>query len=209
MRKDHSEKNADTLVRMARLVWAVAILVAIGGTLLIPPIIRLLTPVEYHESATFVPIMVVAFLAQAVNVVFGTELYFSKKTYLVPIMTASSAVVSIVITLLTVKQYGAMGVAWANALGAVALTTTGVLLSRRLVKIPHEAGNLLRLAGCGGAVIAVAWPLLTGQSIVGQFVVGTLAMAAFPALLWACGDPTVNETAKFVKQRWDWLRAGG
>ena len=43
LRKDHTPKNVDTLVRTARFVWASAILVAIGATFLAPPVLRLMT----------------------------------------------------------------------------------------------------------------------------------------------------------------------
>ena len=199
-------KNVETLVRTARFVWAGSITVAIGATLLIPPILRLMTPEQFHGAATLVPIMVIGFLAQTVYSAFGPELYFSKKTYLVPIVTASSAIVSIVITMLTVKTMGAAGVAWANSLGALALTVTAVIFSRRLVSIPHQAKDLLRLAFCGIAVAGAAWASV-GQTMAGQFAVGTAAVVAFPALLWICGDPTVREAADDLKQRWAMFRA--
>ncbi len=185
---------------------------AIGATFLTPPILRLMTPEQFHDAATLIPIMVIGFLAQTVYSAFGPELYFSKKTYLVPIVTASSAIVSIVITMLTVKTMGAAGVAWANSLGAVALTITAVIFSRRLVSIPHRLTDLLRLAGCGIVVAGAAWLLAgstgAGQSIVGQFAVGILAIVAFPALLWISGDPTVREATDYLVKRWAMFRTG-
>jgi O-antigen/teichoic acid export membrane protein len=206
LRSDHTPKNVDTLVRTARFVWAGAIAVSIGGTFFIPPIMRLLTPVEFHNAASLVPILVVGFLAQTVYFVFGPELYYSKKTYLVPIVTASSAIVSVVFTLATVKTMGAAGVAWANSLGTVAMMVTAVIFSRRLVSIPHQAKDLLRLAACGIAVAGIAWPLAHG-AIVQQIVVAVLAAAAYPVLLWICGDPTVREATEYLGKRWSTFTA--
>ncbi|HEX4147113.1 MAG TPA: oligosaccharide flippase family protein [Pirellulales bacterium] len=201
LRSDYSAKNIDALVRTARFVWAGAITVAIGGVFFIPPMLRLMTPQEYHNAATLVPILVVGFLSQTVYFVFGPELYYSKKTYLVPIVTASSAIVSVLFTLATVKSMGAAGVAWANSLGSVALTVTAVILSRRLVSIPHRAKDLLRLAICGLAVFAVAWPLADG-TVARQIAVALVAAPAYPLLLWICGDPTVREAAEYAAKHW-------
>jgi O-antigen/teichoic acid export membrane protein len=206
LRADHRPKNVETLVRTARFVWAGSITVAIGATFLIPPILRLMTPEQFHDAATLVPIMVIGFLSQTVYSAFGPELYFSKKTYLVPIVTASSAIVSILITLATVKTMGAAGVAWANSLGSVALTVTAVIFSRRLVSIPHQPKDLLRLAVCGVAVTAAAWPLAQG-AVTQQIAVALAAAAAFPALLWICGDPTVREATEYLAKRWSTFTA--
>jgi O-antigen/teichoic acid export membrane protein len=206
LRSDHTPKNVDTLVQTARFIWAAAIAMAIGGTFFIPPVLRLMTPVDFHSAAALVPILVIGFLSQMVYFVFGPELYFSKKTYLVPIVTAASAIVSVAITLATVKTMGATGVAWANSLGSVALTITAIIFSRRLVSIPHRSKDLLRLAACGIAVAGVAWPLAQG-TILGQIAVAVVAAAAYPILLWICGDPTVREAADYLKRRWSMFRA--
>ena len=205
LRADHTPKNVATLVRTARLVWAGAIGVAIGATFLIPPILKLVMPVDFDDAAELIPIMVIGFLAQTVYSVFAPEIYFTKKTYLVPIGTVVSVIVSIVFTVLTVKTMGAAGVAWANSLGLVALAVMAVILSRRLVSIPHQPQDLLRLVGCGIAAAGGGWIVAhgtgAGQFIVGQLAAGIVAIVTYPALLWFCADPTVREAARLLDRR--------
>ncbi|HTU27232.1 MAG TPA: oligosaccharide flippase family protein [Pirellulales bacterium] len=205
LRSDHSEKNVATLVRTGRFVWAAALWVSIGGIFFIPPFIRLATPVEFHNSAALVPIMVVGFLGQTVFFLFGPELYYSKKTYLVPITSVVSAIVTLTVTLLTVKSSGAAGVAWANSLGYLASALTAVVLTRRLVSIPYCLADLVRLSVCALVVFAAGW-MLTGETIVQGAAVTVATAAAFPVLLWITGDPTVREAAQFVRRRLAMLR---
>ena len=203
LRKEHTQKNADTLARTARFVWAGAILVAIAAVYFLPPLLLLTTPDRLHASAPLVPILVVGFLSQMIYLIFAPEIYFSKRTYLVPIVSASSLIVTVGFTLLTVEWLGAAGVAWAGSLGMTATAITAVTFSRRLVSLPHRGIDIFRLAACGIVVAAVAWPFAQGP-IPQAIAVAVAATAAFPLLLWISGDPTIREAVTYFRQRLEW-----
>ena len=200
LRKEHTQKNADTLARTARFVWAGTILVAIAAIFFLPQLLLLTTPDRLHASAPLVPILVVGFLSQMIYLLFAPEIYFSKRTHLVPIVSASSLIVTVGFTLLTVEWLGATGVAWAGSLGMTATAITAVTFSRRLVSLPHRGVDIFRLAACGALVAAVAWPFAQGP-IPQAIGVAVAATAAFPLLLWISGDPTIREAAAYIKQR--------
>lgn len=59
-----------------------------GAALLGPPLIRVMTPEQFHEAAPLVPILAREFLPRGLYYLFGTEIFYSKKTFLVPILSA-------------------------------------------------------------------------------------------------------------------------
>jgi O-antigen/teichoic acid export membrane protein len=200
LRKDESAKNTDTLARTARFLWTGSIALAIAATFLIPPVMYLVTPDQFHNAPPLVPILVFGFLGQTVYYVFGSEIYYSKRTYLVPIVSAASAIVTIGVSFATVKTMGAAGIAWANSLGNWAMALAALFFARRLVAIPHCRRDLTRLIACAVAVSVVAWFAAEGP-LLQQFIVGFAAVVALPVLLWLTGDPTVPQAVEFVRRR--------
>ena len=205
LRNDETQKSVETVVRTAALCLDGCRGSCLGGALLIPAMIRLLTPEQFHTSAGIVPILCLGFLGQTVYSVFAPEIYYSKRTYLVPLVSGTSLIVTILITVLTVKEYGAFGIAWATSLGILSMAVTSILLSQRLVAIPHCRLDLLRIGACGAAVAAVAW-MLPVHSIPEQLIVGSLEVLAFPLLLWVSGDPTVRGARDYLRERVALLR---
>src|SRR5205823_3752117 len=101
-------------------------------------------PARFHESAEMVPILTLGFLAQSVYSLFAPEILYSKRTWLIPVVALSSASVNVVVTLCTVKAFGARGVAWAMSAGFAASALVGALFAVRLVSIPHRWRDALR-----------------------------------------------------------------
>ena len=165
-----------------------------------------MTPERFHDAATLVPILVIGFLGQTVYFVFGPELYFSKKTYLVPIVTAASAIVS---------SGDHPGDGQDDGSGRRGL---GELAGRRgddghgghfLAAVGVDSASMRRIC-CGWRLAASRWPPWPGRlpsgTMVQQIVVAVVAAAAYPALLWICGDPTVREAAAYLAIRWSMFR---
>jgi O-antigen/teichoic acid export membrane protein len=149
-------------------------------------------PASYHGGAALLPILVIAFLAQAAYTVTGPEIYYSKKTWLVPVVAYSAAAVDVAVSVLTAPYYGAIGVAWGLAARWVMTAALAGFFSLRLVKIPHAWFSYLRIAICG-LLSAAMFHWRPMHSIFADLAWGTLALCFYPAFLLAGGDPTIRE----------------
>ena len=89
----------------------------------------------------------------------GPEIFYRKRTWLLPVIVYGSAAVDITISVLTVEKYGAVGVAWASAARSTLSAAIAGIISCRLVKIPYPWLSMLRSAICG-LVIAIPLSLL-------------------------------------------------
>jgi len=197
LRASGKPSDLDRLAAAARNVWGGAVGLTAGIALLGPPAILLLTPERFHAAAPLVPVLALGMLAQTVYTLFGSEIFYGKKTYLVPVVSLCGAAATVGITILTARRFGATGVAWATTAGLIATALAAGLLSRRLVRLPVRPASFLRIAAAGAAVYALG-RLLPADTWTGAGArLGCLAV--FPALLWLSGDPTVREAAAFLR----------
>ncbi len=196
-RKEGTEEALLPLAATARNVWAGAIAAALGIRTLGPPTIMLMTPDSYHTAIPLVPILVVSFLGLVMYSMSSSEVYYSKQTWWIPLIAYGGAAVEVGITVLTVERHGAAGVAWAASARWLFWALAFGLLSRRFVKVPYPWFSLIRITLCGAAVY-VASLLLPPIAGWREWFVGCGGLAAFAALLWITGDPSLREGVKLA-----------
>ena len=197
-RKESTPLGMQRLAETARNVWAIAVFGALGVALLGPSAIVFLPP-EYHAAAPLLPIVVLGFLGMVVNSLFNPEIYYSKQTWWVPAVAYSSSAVNVTLSWLLVGRYGAAGVAWGTVGQALVSSILFVIISLRLVKIPHQWFSLLRISVCGAAAAsALLWT--PQDNVVVQFGVGMLGVIVFPMLLWLTGDRSIREGLQLLRR---------
>lgn len=201
LRKDNTPDGLQRLAVTARNVWALAVGAAVGGTLLGPPLVRLMLPETYHAAASLLPILVIGFLGTtAYNLIGGPEVYYSKQTWWLPVIVFSCAALDIVISALTAARYGAAGVALGMSARLVATAVWAGVISIRLVKIPFSWFSLVRISLCGIAAVAVGLRLAE-PNIARSLVVGSGAVVIYIALLAASGDPSIRAAWELLRRR--------
>lgn len=199
IRKESTSVGTHRLAVTARNVWALAIFCALGAALLGPWVLVLMTPKDFHPAASLLPILAVYFLGMVIQSLFGPEVYYSKQTWWVPVVVYSGAAIEITVSALTARRFGPEGVALASTTRMVATAILFAIISMRLVKVPHQWGNLVRITLCGIAVgSAIVW--LPHHHGLAQVAYAALALAAFPLLLWATGDPSIREGLRFGRR---------
>ncbi len=200
LRNDRTSQSLETIAKMARNVCAIAVTCVLAGMLLFPPLIRLMTPVQFHVAANLVPILCIGFLGQALYTIVGPELFYSKKTYWVPVVSGVAVLVTVALTLLTARDYGATGLAWGTAAGSLTSALTAGAISRRLVSVPLRYLDLLRIGSCGFAVamLGIYMPIETTSL---QLPAMAACLVVFPMLLWVTGDPTIREVMHFASDQ--------
>lgn len=191
IREAREQEDLDRLVTTVRDVWAAALALALAGGLGGPALVRLMTPAEYHAAAPLITILAFGFLGHMAYTLLASEIYFLKKTWLVPLVSVSSLVATVGVTALTVDRFGAVGVAWANSASMLAAALVAGNLAVRLVDLPHDWLSLVRstLIGGGLLVAALFQPALDPLP---QLALGGGALLLFAALLWLTGDPSIR-----------------
>ncbi len=200
VRKEGSEAGLRRLAVTARNVWAAAVGCAVGAALLGPPLIVLVTPADYHAAAPLVPIFALSFLGLTAHNFVSPEVLYSKRTWLVPIIVYGAAAIEITIAALTVKSWGAAGVASGAAARMIITAAIEGIISCRLVTIPYAWFSMVRITACGVMAFLPVY-LYVPESVLWQLAGGVIGLLAYAALLLVTRDPSIRDITSFVKRR--------
>jgi O-antigen/teichoic acid export membrane protein len=188
VRKKGDRQGLRNLAVTGRHVWTASVGLCLAAALFGPPAVRIMMDVRYHEAAVLMPILALVFILQITNQLLATEIYFAKKTKLLPLMSALSVATNIGVAVWAAPIYGGQGVAWAYVASIAVLVFLGVWFSRRTMLVPYPwlgmAGPVVLAAAIFGASLifrdAGAW-VLAGVALGGvSLYVGGLAMFADP-----------------------------
>jgi O-antigen/teichoic acid export membrane protein len=198
IRKEATEQGLSQLAATSRHVWLAALFCFLGVALLGPPAIVLMTPERYHDAAPLVPILCVSFLAQTLYTLLGPEIFYAKRTWLVPVVSVAGLVATLATAAILAPSYGAAGIAWATSFGAIAAMLVAVYFSLQTVRVPHDWLGLGRAGLVCGFVYLVADLQLSGD-VWRDAAIGALALAVFPIALWLVRDSSIRESYRFAR----------
>lgn len=131
--------------------------IVVGISVLGREAIMILTESSYHGAFVFVPIVALAYLFQSWYRPFNEILNFYKKTVLVAIGSVIQGVANLLLNILLVPKYGAMGASWATF---VSLLLLGVFVFVWSQKIHPITLCYKRFAGITVLAI-ICWGILS------------------------------------------------
>jgi O-antigen/teichoic acid export membrane protein len=188
------------LVAAERSVWMTAVFGYVLVSVLGPGVVALMTPPQFHAAGSLLPILGLGFLAQVFQRLLGPEIYYSKKTYLVPVLGLSAGAVTVTITALTAERLGAHGAAWAMSAGLVVSAALAGVFSTRLGDVRHDWQGFIRVTIAGAACTWLG--LAASAADFGwRTTAGVGAVLLFPLLLYLFGDITLGDVLRRVRGR--------
>lgn len=192
-----SEPASLKLRTASRSLVFVICLLSISAGLLGPSAVRILLPPSYHTAAGIIPVLILGYLPQVLGGIFSPEIHFQKRTWVTPLLSGSGAVVALGLAWVLVPSHGAMGAAWALAIGLLVQTTITVWISSLWSPIRHTWGAILKTVGLSFIVLCACTLAPTWNAWLSAGV-GVLVLAGFVLLLWATGDPAARDSASHV-----------
>jgi O-antigen/teichoic acid export membrane protein len=113
------EVSKAELLGLFQKILLIAVGVYSALVLMSPWFIIQFIPERFHESIPLIPIIGIGFLGQMMYMLQVSDLFYSKRTFVVPLITGAGVVVNVAIAYLLVEQFGAIGIAWASSSGFV------------------------------------------------------------------------------------------
>ena len=182
-----SDADAPRLfARLATVAFGVLVFATLGVTLFAGPLIRWLTPPEYHDAVHIAPLLAAGVAIHALTVFLTTSLNIAKDLRALPWATGTGACVTVAANLALIPLLGMPGAALATIAGSVTLVAALAVAARRCYPIPYELGRLARIAAAGAALYAASHLGPRDASLVDVLLRAAL-LAAFPAVLLAVG----------------------
>jgi len=157
---------------------------AVAISLLIRPILDIMTTEAFHPAAAFVPMIVLAYVFQAwANVAdFGIEV--SEKTKYTSYATWCSVVVIVVLYVLLVPPFAGMGAAIATLVAMIVRFGATLYFAQRLWPVSYEWGPHVRMV-VSGTIVTIAALLVPVSGFVAITAVALVAFAVYALWLWA------------------------
>jgi len=140
---------------MAQLCFPIAaLLIALSHD-----IANLLLPAEYHgHVGELFPLIALSILCSNFsNYVFVNVYHAHKRPWLLAITLTPGSIGTIIVSLILIPQYAALGAAMALAVGTAITLVADILLSRRLMRVPIPVADLLASALVAVAAGVAAW----------------------------------------------------
>ncbi|MBP2647191.1 MAG: conserved rane protein of unknown function [Gemmatimonadetes bacterium] len=154
------------------------ITVAFGIAVFIRPVLKVMTTPEFHPAAYLVPIILLAYVAEAWAEVFRFAFDVTERTRYSTYATWIVVAVVLVLYTVLIPRYGAYGAAVATVLGFSLRATLVYLWAQRLWPIRYRWRRHLTLLGLGIAGATVTW-VMPNMAIAAQVGVGVLAVLAY------------------------------
>jgi O-antigen/teichoic acid export membrane protein len=188
LRKRECDPEArEQLSRLANVSLIAFICAFAAIACVMPGVLRLVTPKEYHAAGPMVWIVAAGVLAKVLYDVAGSEMYFAKKTVLVMPITIAGGLVAVASTAILVPLYGGTGAAVGTTVGLAATAFIGIRLNRKLYKLPLQYGKLV-LGAMAGMCVAAAFSGLRWMPPLEYALAGVLISTVFSAgLLYSLG----------------------
>jgi O-antigen/teichoic acid export membrane protein len=196
------ESEAQAKASLARVgTYNVAVLAALGlATVLFgPELIEILASSRYVEALEILPFAVAAAFLHALNYIPSKSIYLKEKTWSLPLIVAAGAGANLGLNVFLIPTFGMLGAACASLVGHAVTFLVLFVVSQAVYPIPYEYSRIAKVVAVAGAV-AVLGALVADGSLVTRLAMKSLALLAFPALLWQLGFFN-NHEIRWIRRR--------
>lgn len=168
------KKLPELLSKVFKYIFLFTCAVAVGGFLTAKELIPVIFGSQFSEAASFARILWWGLIPMGMNLIFLNLLLIAGKTKLNLIFTVISVSVNIIINLLLIPDYGAIGAAWATLIAEWVLWLLLVINIRSVVAFRFQTGFRWKwfvpvLAMAGLLILTDHWPVIT-RVVAGGFV---------------------------------------
>jgi O-antigen/teichoic acid export membrane protein len=182
-----SPGTVNRVPRLGTFVIALFAFVCLGTSAFGPELIRLFTPLRYHEAAGVVPWIAVGFFFQGMYFVLSRGTWFSMRTQWMPVATGVAALVNVVSNLILIPSHGIIGAGMASVFGFGTLAILNGWLSTHTYAIRWDYARWCAI-GAAGLACFFAGGLAKGWAMYAVFSWKLLMVCVvFPTILLECG----------------------
>ncbi|MBI5608662.1 MAG: oligosaccharide flippase family protein, partial [Deltaproteobacteria bacterium] len=196
MRARQDPEQQVFLGRAMTTLLGLATVGAVAVAALGPSVVRTFYSGQFAAAADLLVMLAPGGVAQALYLIFVNDLFHSKRTAIIPVLTLASGLANVALCYLWIPPWGLEGAAWATSAGYLILALLVGIVSKLRGKLPWESARMVRLAAVALPTWALAWWLDGRLELVAEWgaKLGLLAVAALA--LWLSGFVVPSEKAQ-------------
>jgi O-antigen/teichoic acid export membrane protein len=149
-----------------------------------------LFPAAYHSAAVVIPLVSESMAFYGMYILLTVGIGLRRKTWLASALTLSAATANVLLNLLLIPKFGALGAATATLVAYLGLTAAAYIVNQRLYPIHLPVGRLMAATAVGMVLYAVSYGLGLAagpQWLVPVQILGVVSYGGFLAGLIATG----------------------
>jgi O-antigen/teichoic acid export membrane protein len=185
--KRESRAERDILFAKGFLyVNVVLVTMAVGISLFVADLLRIMATPAFHPAAELVPVILVAYLLQGWTQVQDTGIHLRGRTEFLTLANWIAALVALAGYAMLVPRFFGMGAALATVLAFLVRYVVVYTTSQRLWPIRYAWGPVVRLVSLAGFVVAGS-RILPEAALPVSLMRGALLFVAYLLALWSLG----------------------
>jgi O-antigen/teichoic acid export membrane protein len=181
--------------RLFRYYGLVLVTVALGLSLIIKDLIRLVAAPAFRDAYKIVPVIALAYVFEGAFRFLVSGLYIEKKTHYLGVISSISLAANLLLNFILIPTYGAMGAAWATALSFLLMAGLGYLVSQRFYATSYQLGAFVVPIAIAAALYSIT-ARLSVSSLVFSAALRILVLLSFPIALFLVGFFKKDELRK-------------
>ncbi len=189
--RDHPDAS-ELYGRLITFVAAIGSVVALGLAALAPEIIMVVAGPEWLHAAGPLPLIAFAYLAYGISQVADAGILSRGRTYIYPIVTATSVAINVTLCILLIPDNGMMGAAWATLIAYVWHMLLIGRISSNIASLNLEWKRLMLIVAAA-IVVWVGVGLLPEMDLLPTIAAKIAVVALLPLLLWLTGFFSAGE----------------
>lgn len=176
----------------------VTLMAALGLSVVIEDVLKILVPVEFQEAYKVVPILCLGYFFQTFYYSFYVGLLLTKKTYWIAVILGLTAFVNLVLNALWIPAYGMLGAAWAMAISYLFMSGLTYFLAMNIYWVQYEWRRIATMTVVAVGLYGVLSRVTLGNDLLSLFF-KTLGTMTFPVLLYLLGFFDLEERSILKK----------
>ena len=141
-----NDKDAkEYYARMLTYVVYGSSFLALGLSILVEDVLRIIATAKYWEVATIVPWLALSAVFDVANPTLGVGISLLRKSYLSPIIVAVAALSNVVLNFLLIPKLGMKGAAIATLISYIVISCLRYFISDKLMHIDYEWGRVSKI----------------------------------------------------------------
>jgi O-antigen/teichoic acid export membrane protein len=192
---DHRKIYSESLVRFSIIAIAATLLLS----LMSKDIIGCVASKAFQGAYVVVPLIAMAHMIRALGFQLEIGILISKKTVYRILTTGLAAGIYILLCILLVPGFGAIGAAWATLLSYFSFTFISYAVSQRLFQVTYDFVRVFAIIAVGVAIYLISLSIRTDSRII-SLAANTGLILSYPVILMLFGIWNKNEISAIKNQ---------
>lgn len=178
---EHDSNPNQSMRRIVSIYIALLGGLCMVGILFASDIVYLLLPEKYYGSTPYVGPVLLGYFLSGLYYFAISPAYYYKKTRIIPLPTASIAVVNVILNLIVIPRYGGIGSAWATTATYALLMLVSLFIGQHYQRVPYPFARyaLVLVLLLGAIFFAAMFTALTWFGLLAKIT----ALLLFAALV--------------------------